>query len=238
MDAAARPQASGGEIMTELSKPDPGEQTGEAKANYKRLELLAQKWNDGEIAFVNVLRKLYRNAKPLKYKPVGLQIIAEIAQEEGAKGWNGALVFNGGHVRVAGDEGYFYDAWKSDEDLAIGARTGRFTGSSHLSSKDQYEVRLKGAGCILVGFGEYPTIPGGAHTWFQSESHAAMGNTGQWLLHGGAFVDHKLHGNKQVGAFGYSEYSEKPPISNPLVVKKLPKTTREALAAYAEAVLD
>lgn len=208
--------------MAALSKPDRGETDGEAKANYERLKKLAAKWSEPEIVFVNTIRKLFRNSKPLKFKPVGLQLLLE-----DAKGSNGALVFNGGHVRVAGDDGFFYELWKADEGLKTGARTGRFTGSSHASSRDQYEVRLDGAGCILVGFDAYPGIAGGGHTWFQSESHAAMGNVGQWLLHGGAYVDHKLHGNKQVGAFGYSEYSEKPPISNPLVVRKLPKAVAQ-----------
>ncbi|MCA9704910.1 MAG: hypothetical protein KDK70_03555 [Myxococcales bacterium] len=166
--------------------------------------------NEAEVELVDALRLLYRSAQPLS-DPTGFVP-------------GGSLVFCGANVRIAGDRGHFYERWLSACGLARGMRTGTFSGSSHLSDVDQYEIRLDGCGCILVGKAAHPGVDGGSHTWFQSESHAATGHVGQSILHGLAWVDHKAHGNQQVGAFGYSIYSEKMPSpNNPLVTRPLPE---------------
>lgn len=165
--------------------------------------------NEHEIEFVNILRQLYRNAVPLN-DPTGFIP-------------GGSMVFCGANIRIAGDEGRFYEHWLSAGGLQRGMRTGLLSGSSHLSDVDQFEIRLDGCGCVLIGKAAHPGVEGGSHTWVQSESHAATGHIGQSILHGLAWVDHKLHDNQQVGAFGYSVYSEKlPSPNNPLVVQQLP----------------
>jgi hypothetical protein len=195
-----------------LEDPDGAENGGDAEAtkSYQKLKGVAAKYNLTEIAFVNFLRRVYRNARPLK------------SFEQGPFLDGGSLVFNGANIRLAGDNGYYYSFWKTHEGLTVKPRTGLLSGSTHLSDVDQYEIQLNGAGVILVGKASYEGIGGGAHTWFQSEAHAASGSWGQSTMHLYSTVDHVAHGKKQVGAFGYCEYSEKEPKSNPLVVTDLP----------------
>jgi hypothetical protein len=166
--------------------------------------------NEDEQRFVDLLRQLYRSSVPL-------------TDQTGFVA-GGSLFFQGANLRIAGDGGRVYAMWRKLGGLATGWRTGRLSGSSHASTLDQYEVRLNGAGCVLVGVAAHPGVPGGAHTWAQSERHAATGNWGQTIAHGYSWVDHKTHDNQQVGAFGYSRYSEKSPPNNPLVVQKLPSS--------------
>lgn len=178
---------------------------------WSRLQALCL--NADEARFVDQLRELYRNSQPLT-DPAGFVA-------------GGSLFFQGGNLRIAGDGGRFYELWRTMGGLAFGWRTGPLSGSSHASNRDQYEIRLHGAGCVLVGVADHPGVAGGAHTWAQSERHAATGTALQSVAHGLSWVDHKLHGNQQVGAFGYSPYSEKSPPNNPLVAQRLPELPSE-----------
>lgn len=188
---------------------DEYESGGHAESAHCWARVQALSLNEDETRFVDFLRLLYRNSTPLTDSTGFIP--------------GGSLVFCGANLRLAGDEGRLYERWLHAGGLQRGMRTGLFTGSSHLSEVDQYEIRLDGCGCVLVGKASHPGVEGGAHTWLQSESHAATGNIGQNILHDLAWVDHKLHGNQQVGSFGYSIYSEKMPSpNNPLVVRELP----------------
>jgi len=167
-----------------------------ATANYQRLVNQQNRYNQTEIELINFLRDCYRRSAP--------------QQGGGIFVAGGALVFNGANIRLCGDDGAFYRLWKNKDGLTIGARTGPLSGSSHASDEPQYEIQLDKAGVFLVGIcGNFPNIPGGRHTWFQSEAHAAAGTWGQNILHAGSFGAHVASGYQQVGAFGYSEYSEK-----------------------------
>ncbi len=192
----------------ELSPADEYEDGADPEAAHCWSRAQALTLGDEEVAFVDQLRSLYRRSLPLNGR--------------GSFVPGGSLVFCGANVRIANDGGRYYQQWLGACGLQRGMRTGTFSGSSHASDVDQFEIRINGAGCILVGRASHPGIAGGSHTWFQSESHAATGHVGQSILHGLAWFDHKLSGNKQVGAFGYSIYSEKQPEpNNPLVVQSL-----------------
>jgi hypothetical protein len=194
---------------SQLQPPDEHEAGGHAEAVHCWSRLQALSLDEDEVRFVDLLRELYRNSQPLT-DPAGFVA-------------GGSLFFQGGNMRIAGDDGRFYELWRQLGGLALGWRTGPLSGSSHASIVDQYEIRLHGAGCVLVGVADHPGVPGGVHTWAQSERHAATGNALQSIAHGLSWVDHKRHGNQQVGAFGYSPYSEKSPPNNPLVVQRLPE---------------
>lgn len=134
-------------------------------------------------------------------------------------GWH---VFCGGHV-VVQDNGDLYREWAGrivagKGQLKGARRDGRLSGSSHykMQSKLQYEVHLPGLGCVLFGTtGENA----GHHTWFQNESWegnkgslASFDGWGRTVAHGVlGFGVHKFNNNRQVGAIGLSDYSEKPP---------------------------
>lgn len=195
-----------------LQPADAFEAGGHAEAAHCWSRVQALCLNADEARFVDQLRELYRSSQPLT-DPAGFVA-------------GGSMFFLGGNMRIAGDGGRFYELWRTMGGLAFGWRTGVLSGSSHASNVDQYEIRLHGAGCVLVGVAEHPGVPGGAHTWAQSERHAATGTALQSVAHGLSWVDHKLHGNQQVGAFGYSPYSEKSPPNNPLVVQTLPELPR------------
>jgi hypothetical protein len=126
---------------------------------------------------------------------------------------NAAEVFCGGHVRRTGDGGMLYDRWLQDPGLKRGERQ---TSSSHQSDYAQYEVIVPGRGVILVGCSNKYRTVNNKHTWFQNEAHAATEGFVELTLHGADFFKHKASGNQQVGALGYSPYSEKEG-SNPLV---------------------
>jgi hypothetical protein len=196
------------ERSSQLDPPDELEAGGNADAVHCWARVQALSLNEDELRFVNLLRALYRNSQPLT--------------DQAGFVAGGSMFFQGANLRIAGDNGRFYELWRQMAGLALGWRTGTFSGSSHTSTVDQYEIRLHGAGCVLVGVADHPGVAGGTHTWAQSERHAATGNVGQSIAHGLSWVDHKLHGNQQVGAFGYSIYSEKSPPNNPLVVQQLP----------------
>ena len=199
-----------------LEVADGAENGGDPAAtkNYQRLVGLAGGYTGEELELINFLRRLYRNSTPLQTLRGG----------GGPFVVGGALVFNGANVRIAGDEGCYYRLWKNKSGLRTAPRTGPLSGSSHESIVDQYEIYLEGCGCILVGMASLSPLTGGAHTWFQSEKHAAMGSWGQNILHGLTFVQHVSSGFQQVGAFGTCPYSEKGTATtkNPLVVTNLP----------------
>jgi len=194
---------------SQLQPPDEFEAGGHAEAVYCWSRVQRLSLNVDERRFVDLLRELYRNSQPFS-DPAGFVA-------------GGSLFFQGGNMRIAGDNGRFYELWRQMGGLALGWRTGLLTGSSHTSVVDQYEIRLHDAGCVLVGIADHLGVPGGVHTWAQSERHAATGNPLQRLGHLWSFFDHKLHHHQQVGAFGYSPYSEKTPPNNPLVVQRLPE---------------
>jgi hypothetical protein len=200
-----------------LSAADYGENGGNPAATnvYQKLKMLSADWNDGEIAFVNAIRALYRSGQPLGKQD---QL------------W-GALAFTGAHVRISGDGGVLYSRWlamgKQDGgSLDVGMRTGLLSGSSHESDMEQYEVKLKGAGAILVGCGAYPQLGKEAHTWFQSEKFPATGSAAETVGHTLTFVEHVGSGFQQVGKFGKNPFSEKK--GTPVVVKFSDKLMKEA----------
>jgi hypothetical protein len=199
-----------------LSAGDYGENGGNPAAHqiFKTLKMLSADWNDGEIAFVNAIRALYRSGHPLGKQD---QL------------W-GALAFTGAHVRISGDGGVLYSRWltmgKQGGGLDVGMRTGLLSGSSHESEEEQYEVKLKGAGAILIGCGAYAQLGKEAHTWFQSEKFPATGNLAQTIGHSLTFVEHVGSGFKQVGKFGKDPHSEKK--GTPVVVKFSDKLMQEA----------
>jgi hypothetical protein len=186
-----------------LDPPDEYENGGDAEAAnaYNQLVILAAALNPTEIEFVNWLRKVYRNCS------------CATPSMSGSFVPGGALVFCGANIRLRDDNGKCYKKIKAKANLAIGSRTGLLSGSSHESTEDQFEVRLGKLGCILIGYGPYHVGKqrmGGNNTWLQNESYAA---TGSWWETGGhtfAFVDHKMHDSQQVGALGYSPFTEKP----------------------------
>lgn len=185
-----------------LDSPDGYESGGnkDAQTSYERLIAVKGNFNDEETALINWLRQVYRNCVPL------------LDQREGQGPFvsGGSLVFNGGNIRLFRDGGRYYNLLKAKPGLTTAPRTGKLSGSSHKSDKDQFEIQLHGAGVFLVGIcNDFPGVPGGAHTWLQSERHAASGNWGQWLGHSGDFLSHVKSGYMQVGAFGQSPYSEK-----------------------------
>lgn len=192
-----------------LRPPDEHEAGGDPEAARCWGRVLALSLDSDQQMFVDQLRELYRRSQPLSDRAGFVP--------------GGSMVFLGANVRIAGDGGGYYHQWRLTGGLDIGWREGIGRGSSHVSIERQLEVKITGAGAILVGVAEHPGVPGGAHTWFQSERHAATGNLLQSIGHGWSFVDHKRHGNQQVGAFGYSPYSEKrPEPNNPLVVQDAP----------------
>lgn len=139
-------------------------------------------------------------------------------------GWN---VFCGGHV-ILTDGGIWYDEWRAQieaNQLKGARRDGPLSGSSHYKglSRLQYEVHVDGLGCVL--FGTVGDSAGG-HTWFQAESWEGNigGNSidgwGRTIAHGMlGFGVHKISGNRQVGALGTSDFSEKAPRA-PLVLPR------------------
>lgn len=134
----------------------------------------------------------------------------------------GALAFTGANVRIKGDGGLLYANWlalaSSDGGpLDVGMRTGTFSGSSHKSDEEQYEVKLKGAGAILIGCGTYPELGSDVHTWFQSEKFPATASLAEKIGHTMTFFEHAASGFKQVGKFGNNPYSEKK--GKPVVVE-------------------
>jgi hypothetical protein len=180
-----------------------------AQASYTRLAGLAGNFNDAEVALINWLRKVYRKCTPVV--PEGTFVPA------------GVLVFHGANIRLRDDNGKVYNKLKARNGLTVGDRTGLTTGSSHESKKNQFEINLRELGCILVGYGPFHfngTRMGGNNTWIQNESHAATGSYSEWFWHGMSFVDHKWNNCQQVGALGYSPYSEKK--GNPLNCRPVP----------------
>ena len=184
--------------------PDAAEAGGDpaAAGNYQRLIALA--FGAEEQRLSNFLRAIYRSsyAQP---DPGQMPFIT-----------GGTLVYNGANIRISGDGGVFYWLWNNSPGLHTAPRTGMTTGSSHQSDLPQYEIYLQGAGVFLVGMSNNFGPIAGPHTWIQSERHAAMGSYGQWMLHGGTYLLHAASGWQQVGAFGYSPYSEK--TNNALIV--------------------
>jgi hypothetical protein len=197
-----------GAQQAQLGPADEYEAGKDAQAVHCWARVQALGLNEDERRFVDMLRQLYRSSVPLSDQTGFVP--------------GGSLFFQGANLRIARDGGRVYEMWRKLGGLATGWRNGPLSGSSHASNLDQYEIRLNGAGCVLVGVAAHPGVPGGAHTWAQSERHAATGNWGQTIAHGYSWVDHKTHDNQQVGAFGYSRYSEKSPPNNPLVVQQLP----------------
>lgn len=168
---------------------------GETDQNFPKLKKLRQlfaQMTETEKVFFNHIRFLYT---------VGLGVSDSKHDETGSH------VFFGAHV-VVGDNGARYTTWSAAVDagdLKGGTRT-----SSHYKNVQvqQYEIILSGLGCILFG----KTSAG--HTWFQNESWPAtesgMKGFGKMIAHGVlGYGAHKLSGNMQVGALGYSEWSEK-----------------------------
>jgi hypothetical protein len=181
-----------------VSGPDGKENGGnkEATDNYQRLVKQSNLYNSTEIELINFLRDCYRRSHPL----LGGGVFVD----------GGALVFNGANVRLCADDGAFYRLWRNKSGLKIGMRTGPLSGSSHASDEPQYEIQLDQAGVFLVGAcSKFPNVPGGRHTWFQSEAHAGAGTWLQTIGHTASYGAHVSSGYQQVGSFGYSEYSEK-----------------------------
>lgn len=208
-----------GEIM--LGNPDPGEDSENGRAAYEKLKKAASKFNETELQLANWLRDVYRQSTPMK----------EIEENKGPLLIQGSDVFKGANIRLQGDEGMLYEKLKSMPGLKIAERTGKLSGSSHQSDKDQFEIQLPGAGVVLVGVSENYNGVEGTHTWIQSERHAANGTVLQSLGHGGSYFKHVKSGFKQIGAFGESPYSEKKidggkfvseRDANPLVCRSLP----------------
>ncbi len=156
------------------------------------------KMSDNEKGFCNQIRRLYN--------------LAFTHTATGTTGECGSHVFHGGHVVVM-DIGRHYADWvaqiEADEltGKPRGGKKGAWgTGSSHYPNvkAQQYEINLPHLGCILFG------KTGNQHTWFQNESWSATRGTTRWICHGVlGFGMHKLHNNRQVGALGYSDWSEK-----------------------------
>ena len=191
--------------MAALTGPDGQEQWDEdAKDNYDRLVRQKDLYDGNEINSINFLRECYRRS---------------FVQGDKNKGkWmgGGALVFNGANMRL-NDNGYYYSMWRNFPNLEINPRK-----SSHDSDRDQYEIYLDQAGVILVGMcNRFAGVPFGPHTWLQSERHAGgSANPLQRIGHVLSYFDHKLNSNTQVGAFGYSPFSEKE--MRALLVEDLP----------------
>ncbi len=195
--------------MADFTGPDGKEMTDhqDAKKNYDRLVSQKGLYNADEINLINFVRECYRRSYPQQDKQ----------KSQFLNG--GALVFNGANVRL-NDNGYYYTKLKNTPNLTIYDRTGFLSGSSHDSDLPQYEVYLDDAGVFLVGMcKKFSGVPFGPHTWFQSERHAGAGNPIQRVGHVLSFFDHKLHDDMQVGAFGYSIYSEK--RGNALLVENI-----------------
>ncbi|QDV83821.1 hypothetical protein [Stieleria sp.] len=152
--------------------------------------IAANTYSESELRVVNAVRELYRRAA------------AETPGGAGALG--GSRVFEGGHV-LLNDKGTWY-TWlkaRAGKSQKQNAGQSRVRWSSHEStSQNQYEIPLGGLGCILFG-----KING--KTWFQNEAHAATTTLSDSILHGLDWVKHKWSGNQQVGALGYSPFSEK-----------------------------
>jgi hypothetical protein len=195
--------------MADFTGPDGKELTDhqDAKKNYDRLVKQKGLYNSDEINLINFVRECYRRSYPQQ----------DAKKTQFLNG--GALVFNGANVRL-NDNGYYYAMWTNIANLTLHERTGTLSGSSHASDRDQYEIYLDEAGVFLVGMcRSFAGVPFGPHTWFQSERHAGAGNVLQRAGHLFSFIDHITHGDKQVGAFGYSDYSEK--RGNALLVENI-----------------
>jgi len=195
--------------MADFYGPDGKELTDhqDAKKNYDRLVRQKNLYTSDEINLINFVRECYRRSYPLQDKNK-CQFLN-----------GGALVFNGANIRL-NDNGYYYAMWTNIQGLTLHERTGVLSGSSHASDRPQYEIYLDQAGVFLVGMcNKFAGVPFGPHTWFQSEKHAGAGNVLQRAGHLISFFDHKLHDDMQVGAFGYSSYSEK--RGNALLVENI-----------------
>jgi hypothetical protein len=184
--------------------PDAAENGGDAAATANYARLINLNFSADEQRLSNFLRALYR-ASHAQGDATAMPFLV-----------GGALVYNGANIRISGDGGVFDWLWNNSPGLRTPPRTGLLSGSSHQSDLPQFEIYLQGAGVFLVGMSNnFPNVQG-PHTWFQSEKHAAMGNWGQWVLHGTTYFEHAVSGWQQVGAFGTSPYSEK--SNNALVV--------------------
>jgi hypothetical protein len=177
---------------------------GETDENFPQLNDLRvyfDRLTENEKTFVNQIRELYK-----------------IALGSSSRGTTetGSHVFFGGHV-VVNDKGNRYQTWK--EQLEKGELQGGKRTSSHYGNVgvQQYEIRLPKLGCVLfgttsdtVGVDEKPD----RKTWFQNESWPAtepgIKGKAKFVAHGVlGYGAHKMSGNKQVGALGYSPCSEK-----------------------------
>lgn len=196
--------------MDKLSPADEYEAGKDAAAarNWARLLHLEPKWTAAHVGLVDFLRRLYRSSAPLVPDDLFLP--------------GGSLVFNGAHIRARGDRGQLYEALRGAKGLTVHLRKGRLHGSSHSSLLQQFEIAIPHAGSVLVGCGVYMGCAGGEHTWLQCEAHPAAGGFTSWLLHGLDWVNYMTHHKQQVGPFGYSPYSEKPPRTNPLIARTIP----------------
>jgi hypothetical protein len=170
---------------------------GETPKNFPYLQELTEIFTQmtaNEQGFTNQVRHLYYTAWNSSAKVS--------ASDE-----TGSHVFYGGHVVVM-DAGAHYAGWAAQ--LQARELKGGERWSSHykgLASK-QYEVILPKLGCILFG------KTANQHTWFQNESWQAtesgLAGFGKWVAHGVlGYGAHKLSGGMQVGALGYSNWSEK-----------------------------
>jgi hypothetical protein len=185
---------------------------GEARygMNVGSLKSLFSGMTENEQRFTNDIRHLYYMSKPLRGTRVskGMSIT-------GSQQIAGSYVFYGAHV-VVEDKGARHGAWKAaiaggnlaggDRDATSGHGSSHYKGTN--AHGDQWEIHLPSLGCILFG-----VTPEG-HTWFQNESWAAnrsgFGGWARWAAHGAfGFGAHIASGKRQVGALGYSDYTEK-----------------------------